>query len=59
MAEAEIKIVLLQDGTARISSTFMGRFDSMYAPKPDANVPAEVQKLLSELRAQLAEVSLK
>lgn len=59
MAETEIKIVLLQDGTARISSTFMGGFDSMYAPKPDANVPTEVQKLLSELRAQLAEVSLK
>ena len=50
---ATIKIDLLPDGRVRISSVCMDRPDSSYAPLAEERAPAEVEKLLGELRSQL------
>lgn len=52
-ALAEIRVALLPDGRVRVSSTCLGRPDSSYAPQPQECAPAEVQKLLIELRQRL------
>ena len=50
---ATIKIDLLPDGRVRISSVCMDRPDSSYAPLAEERAPAEVEKLLGELRVRL------
>ena len=50
---ATIKIDLLPDGRVRISSVCMDRPDSSYAPLAEERAPAEVEKLLGELRQRL------
>ena len=52
-----ITIDLLPDGQVRIGSVCCGRFDSSYAPMPEQRAPAEVHKLLGELRQRLAGAS--
>ena len=52
---AEIRIALLPDGRVRVSSTCLGRPDSSYAPQPQDRAPAEVSKLLAELRERLVQ----
>ena len=49
-----ILIDLLVGGCVRISSVCLGRNDSVYAPLPDERAPAEIEKLLGELRQRLA-----
>lgn len=56
---AQIVVDVLPDGRVHITSTCAERFDSSYASMPDGRVPAEVRKLLMELRARLAGVSPK
>lgn len=56
---AIIKIDLLPDGRVRISSVCMEKPDSSYAPLPDKRAPAEVEKLLGELRRRLQGLSRK
>jgi hypothetical protein len=55
---AQIVIAVLPDGTYRMSSTCWGRFDSSCIPLPDERAPAEVGKLLGELRRRLAGVPM-
>lgn len=55
-AVASIKLDLLANGRVVISSTFAGRFDSTYIPVADARAPAEVAKLLVELREKQAQL---
>lgn len=56
---ATIKIDLLPDGRVRISSACLDRPDSSYAPLAEERAPAEVEKLLGELRRRLQGVSRK
>lgn len=53
-ASASIAIDVLPDGRVLISSTCQGRPDSRYAPLDDQQAPQELQRLLGELREQLA-----
>lgn len=53
-ALAEIRIWLLPGGQCEVAATCMHARDSSYAQKPDAAWPAQVAKLIEELRSQLA-----
>lgn len=58
-AMAVIAIDVLPCGRIRLSSTCMGGPDSSYMPLPDERGPAEVERLLAELRQRLEGVSPK
>ncbi len=57
--QAHISIDVLASGRIRLSSTCKGVPDSSYTPLPDARGPAEVERLLAELRQRLEGVSQK
>ncbi len=56
-ALGSISIDLLPGGQVLLSSSFMGRQDSLYAPMAQERLPEELSKLLTELRQQATEVS--
>lgn len=50
---ASVRISVLADGRVEISSTCADVPDSSYMPMPDERAPAEIAKLLAELRQRL------
>lgn len=51
---AQIRVDLLKNGGARMSSVRGEVLDSLYRAMPDGQIPSAVEKLLGELREQLA-----
>lgn len=51
---AQIVITVQANGHARLVSTCLGAPDSSCVPLPDYKVPAEVGKLMGELRSRVA-----